>query len=348
MTYTDSMIETMLTLVVSTGAHLATGHKSTTKWADVYNMFFLDKEVIPLKEAFYKVDADGKVNPRNLRDKYNEVITSVTKDIETGSNQSGKEGDLSKTYKLVKQITEEIDEAEEVKDIIKTEKGEDKIKLEGNEAKILGKRQRNSAISTVNADGTVTVDEERAARRAARTSGNLTGFEASLFELISNENNGSSSSSSTTIAVEKNLAFYSEIEEKMNRFCEITGYNLNYLVDAAYAPTQLKAPNEVKRSLQEIGGLVCIISYFCASDGKFEPKEFATLLKDMDIPPLVSRLLHVVLSKWRASAMLLPPPGVNVGVTPRVVASYICGPITTGSVASSSASTCTRAVSDGV
>lgn len=171
----------------------------------------------------------------------------------------------------------------------------------------------------MNADGTVTVDEERAARRAARTSGNLTGFEASLFELISNENNGSSSSSSTTIAVEKNLAFYSEIEEKMNRFCEITGYNLNYLVDAAYAPTQLKAPNEVKRSLQATGGLVCIISYFCASDGKFEPKEFATLLKDMDIPPLVARLLHVVLGKWRASAMLLPPPGVNVGVTPPVL-----------------------------
>jgi len=58
MTYTDSMIETMLTLVIATGAHLASGHKSTTKWAEVYNYFFLDKEVLPFKEAFYKVDAD--------------------------------------------------------------------------------------------------------------------------------------------------------------------------------------------------------------------------------------------------------------------------------------------------
>ena len=63
MTYTDSMIETLLTLVVATGAHLASGHKSTTKWAEVNNSFFLDREVLPFKELFYKVDADGKVNP---------------------------------------------------------------------------------------------------------------------------------------------------------------------------------------------------------------------------------------------------------------------------------------------
>ena len=100
------------------------------------------------------------------------------KEIETG-NQSGKEGDLSQTYKLVKQITDDLDEAEEEKDNLKTERAEDKVKLEGKEATILGKRQRNSAIGTVNADGTVTVDEERASRRAARTSGTLTGFEKS-------------------------------------------------------------------------------------------------------------------------------------------------------------------------
>jgi hypothetical protein len=166
----------MLTLVTATGAHLASGHKSTTKWAEVYNYFFLDKEVLPFKEAFYKVDADWKVNPRNLRDKYNEIIASVGKDMETG-NQSGKEGDLSQTYKLVQQITDEMDEAEVEKDNLKTERAEDKVNLEGNEASILGKRQRNSAIGTVNADGSLTVDEERAARRAARTSGNLTVFE---------------------------------------------------------------------------------------------------------------------------------------------------------------------------
>ncbi len=96
--------------------------------------------------------------------------------METG-NQSGKEGDLSQTYKLVQQITDEMDEAEVEKDNLKTERAEDKVNLEGNEASILGKRQRNSAIGTVNADGSLTVDEERAARRAARTSGNLTVFE---------------------------------------------------------------------------------------------------------------------------------------------------------------------------
>ena len=313
MTYTDSMIETLLTLVIATGAHLASGHKSTTKWAEVYNSFFLDKEVLPFKEAFYKVDPDGKVNPRNLRDKYNEIIVSVGKDKETG-NQSGKEGDLSQTYKLVQQITDEMDEAEAEKDYLKTERAEDKVKLEGNEASILGKRQRNSAIGTVNADGTVTVDEERAARRAARTSGNLTGFEKSLFEMLNNDNNDSSSSSTTIVA--KNLAYYSDIEEKMRRFCEMKGYNLDTLVVEAYAPTQEDAPQEVNKSLRAIGGLSCIINYYCASDGKFEPKEFTAVLKDMEISPLVSRLIHVVLSKWRTSAMLLPPPGITVGVSP--------------------------------
>ena len=198
-------------------------------------LIFLVVVLVYLSFGFYKVDPDGKVNPRNLRDKYNEIIVSVGKDKETG-NQSGKEGDLSQTYKLVQQITDEMDEAEAEKDYLKTERAEDKVKLEGNEASILGKRQRNSAIGTVNADGTVTVDEERAARRAARTSGNLTGFEKSLFEMLNNDNNDSSSSSTTIVA--KNLAYYSDIEEKMRRFCEMKGYNLDTLVVEAYAPTQ--------------------------------------------------------------------------------------------------------------
>ena len=99
MIYTETMVITILTLVIATGAHLASGAASTKKWAEVYTQFFLDKEVAPLKEAFYKVNKDNSVNPRNLRDKYTDVIASVTRDKETG-NQSGKEGDLSELYKL--------------------------------------------------------------------------------------------------------------------------------------------------------------------------------------------------------------------------------------------------------
>ena len=93
MTYTESMVETLLTLVITTGAHLASGMKSTAKWAEVYKLFFENKEVTPYRAKFYKVDPTGKVNPRNLRDKYAEVLANTSADMETG-NQSGKEGEV--------------------------------------------------------------------------------------------------------------------------------------------------------------------------------------------------------------------------------------------------------------
>ena len=88
MTYSETMKVTLLSLVIQTGAHIAAGQASTNKWAEVYTNFFKDAEVLPFKDAFYKVDNKGVVNPRSLRDKYNDILATVQADIETG-NQSG-------------------------------------------------------------------------------------------------------------------------------------------------------------------------------------------------------------------------------------------------------------------
>jgi hypothetical protein len=56
------------------------------------------------RAAHYKAD-----NHRKIRDKFENILNEVQKDIETG-NQSGKDGELSEKYLLVQQIKEEIDD----------------------------------------------------------------------------------------------------------------------------------------------------------------------------------------------------------------------------------------------
>ena len=133
MTYSETMKVTLLSLVVQTGAHLASGQAATAKWAEVYTGFFADAEVAPYKEAFYKVDSKGIVNPRSLRDKYADILATVQGDIEK-VNQSGKEGELSRLYELVKQINNDVDENEESRKLKKDGIVADKELLEKNES----------------------------------------------------------------------------------------------------------------------------------------------------------------------------------------------------------------------
>ena len=62
---------------------------------------------------------------RKIRDKYDSTLLKVTKDIQKG-NQSGKEGDLSEIYRLVKQINDDINESEETKTDAKEKQAADK------------------------------------------------------------------------------------------------------------------------------------------------------------------------------------------------------------------------------
>ncbi len=77
--------------------------ESSFKW------FYNNDIVLPYKEIHYK-----QGDFRKLREKFTNTLRDVTADIGEG-NQSGKEGDLSKLYSLVKQIKDEIDDQYEEK-----------------------------------------------------------------------------------------------------------------------------------------------------------------------------------------------------------------------------------------
>ena len=320
MTYSENMKVTLLSLVVQTGAHLASGQAATTKWAEVYTGFFADAEVAPYKETFYKVDSKGAVQSRSLRDKYSDIMITVQGDIETG-NQSGKEGDLSRLYELVQQINTDINVNEESKKFKKDGIVADKELLEKNEAEILngkkGQKNKNSTATVYNADGTVSHDEERAKRKAARMASNVTGFEAKLFEYMEKD----SASSSSTNTVSDNLAYFSGIEEKMQKWCAVNDYTLYNLLTDAFAPTKRPYPESCYEALEAIGGLECVISFFCSPDGKFEPKEFAAMMKTFSLENVLhARFLYLALNKLRLKACAVnsavSTPAMALSTTP--------------------------------
>ena len=107
----------------------------------------------------------------------------------------------------------------------------------------------------------------------------------------------------------------------MNHFCAVNNFSLITLIEEAFLPTKKEAPPGLLLDLQAIGGLQCIISYFCAPDGKFEPKEWTLLMVTFEIAPLNARLLFVVLNRWRSKAIALPAVGVTIDASPAALSS---------------------------
>jgi hypothetical protein len=155
------MVESLLKLVQILGAHVASGKKSTAAWNEVNKRFFELEELAQFKEKHYKNDTQNKEDFRKLRDKFNSTMEEVTRDISTG-NQSGKEGDLSPIYELVRQIKFEIDDADEKATAAKEKKECDQQQLASNERSILSlngtkrKANGNTAIRVKDVDGTIT------------------------------------------------------------------------------------------------------------------------------------------------------------------------------------------------
>lgn len=166
--WTDSMVISLLKIVQITGAHVASGKKSTAAWCEVNRTFFAQEENLPFKkEKHYKCDTQGKDDFRKLRDKFNSTMADVTDDINTG-NQSGKEGDLSPLYQLVMQITNEIDDADEKATAAKEKKEADAKLLNTNETTVLaaqnGTKKRaneSTSVRVKHVDGTISVNSER-------------------------------------------------------------------------------------------------------------------------------------------------------------------------------------------
>ena len=185
----EEMEVTLLKQVKHHMAHMPVGMKdlkpSADRWRDACNGFFNEsKGGLPYKDTHFKFDEKGKPYYRNLKEKYDKLLCNITHDMAKG-NQSGKEGDLSEKYKLVKEINREIDGGEEIVAAVKIEGEKDKNKLENNARAILnGTKKRantNSAVKIKQLDGTIEVNESRAVKKAFSKNNTL---DSKLFQLI--------------------------------------------------------------------------------------------------------------------------------------------------------------------
>ena len=129
--WTEAMACTLLNLVVAKGVHLISGKGFSAAWDGLNRDLFENEEFTAFKADHFK---EG--NYRKIRDKFDKLLVDVQKDIDCG-NQSGKYGEQSDLYRLVKQIKDDIDEKEDEKDAEKEATVELKRKLEENEDTIL-------------------------------------------------------------------------------------------------------------------------------------------------------------------------------------------------------------------
>ena len=184
--WTEDMDICLLKLVMHHSAHLphlGTDKKTAAKngapailakpsdrWREVTRDFFRESNGgLNYAEKHFKLDAKGNPDYRKMKDHFDTVCKDVYQDIQTG-NQSGKEGDLSEKYNLVQSIMTETDEAEALKEGKKAEKEELQEKLASTTEAVLNgtkhNANKNTAIRIKMSDGSVVVDEERAAKKA--------------------------------------------------------------------------------------------------------------------------------------------------------------------------------------
>ena len=264
--WNDQMVLALLKVVYETKAHLQTHNKNVSiYWHNVTTKFFDQPDCIIFKDKHLAIDPDSKqADYRKLRDKYNKVIETVQLDIEKG-NQSGKEGDLSPLYKLVKLINDEIDVQDDEKATAKENAASDKHQLGTNEVTVLStvgkKRNSNTAIRVRAADGTITVDAEREKKQQNKAMNQL---DAVMIKMINDKFNPSSESSVAPVQsrTEKVLGL-------MSTFVEDNYYCTESFLRLAYRVTNAPPPEDLLLELQLIGGLEMLLSLYCSNEDNF-------------------------------------------------------------------------------
>ena len=320
--WTDSMVVTLLNLVIVKGAHVAVGKKSTEKWSEVYNCFFADEEVAPYKALHFKVDEKtGKVNPRKIRDKFDTTLVKVTKDIESG-NQSGKEGDLNEIYRLVKQISDDINEFEETKNDTKEKHAADKAQLNNVESLVLnGTKKRaneNSSIRVKHADGSITVDGAREQKAKKKRESNSFSWESQMGELVKIEKAklamAQTIPSNVQLPVVSPHAIVAYDVEELQISSYIAQYNITaerFLLEA-YQGTKEDPPASVSESVRKMGGLHVLVSVYCSRGFDFDKMQKE--LEMMGFQYMDARILHSHLQVIRRAAVAwMPPAGTPAG-----------------------------------
>ena len=323
--WTESMDLCLLKLVNQFGAHLphieveAPAAKSTTaaapkngapkfhpkpadRWRDLTAAFFLAPDGgLPFAEKHYKLDDKGLPDYRKVRDHFNTIKQKVVQDIETG-NQSGKEGDLSEKYKLVQSIVEESDAAEAAKATKKQEGKDLKDKLDNTTEDIInGKKHnanKNTAVKVKMADGSIVIDEERAAKKAKQLGQTLEGKMLSYLDTMA---------SNAHVSDDQRRAKLSEVViDQLQQYILFKGHCLEaFLFEAFSITASANPPFELQMAIEDLGGLSMLIEVYCSRDDNFEPGKFKIAMGEFGIGPREARIMHVRLDKWRKEAAIL-------------------------------------------
>ena len=276
--------------------------KPADRWRSLTKDFFLAPNGgLPFTEKHLKFDDKGEADYRKLKDHYRGVMMTVVQDIETG-NQSGKEGDLSEMYQLVKKLDDETNEAEEVKDGKKKVVKDLKEKLDNTTDDIINgtknNANKNTAVKIKMADGSIVIDEERAAKKAKQLSNSLDGKLLSFLDTMASQ---------VTVSEEQRRANLSEVAlRQLQQYIMFHGHCLEaFLFEAFSITTSARPPFELQETIQDMGGLDMLVEVYCSRDDNFEPGKFKNVLSEFGIGPKEARIMHVRLDRWRKDAALL-------------------------------------------
>ena len=145
-------------------------------------------------------------------------------------------------------------------------------------------------------DGSVVVDEERAAKKAkVAMTNSLDGRMLAVLDAVV---------AKTAVSEEQRKAQLAETAlEQLRHYILFHGHCLEAFLYKAFVNTSSGAPPpELVDAIQDVGGLDALISTYCSRYDYFSPASFKATLAEFGIPKLHSHLMHLRLDKWRKEA----------------------------------------------
>jgi hypothetical protein len=234
----------------------------------------------PYRALHYKMD-----NHRKIRDKYENILSEVQADIERG-NQSGKEGEISEKFSMVKQIKVEIDEHE----YEKATNGDLKRKLDANADDILKRAKVSKPLEGYGrrklVDGTFSggSDESSSTKTSASNKKHLSSFDEKLFSYLEKDKENS-----------KQVCNEEITEEHMKAWIKLHDKNELDIV------TEGKLPDSFFEMIVYIG-IDVLLSIYCSRNMNFSPVYFKEQIGLLNIGFLETHKLYVVFNQWRINS----------------------------------------------
>jgi hypothetical protein len=158
---------------------------------------------------------------------------------------------------------------------------------------------KNTAVKIKMADGSIVIDEERAAKKAKQLSTNS--LDDKLLSFLD------TMTSQVTVSEEQRRANLSEVAlRQLQQYIMFHGHCLEaFLFEAFSITTSARPPFELQETIEGMGGLEMLVEVYCRRDDNFEPGKFKNVLSEFGIGPKEARIMHVRLDRWRKDAALL-------------------------------------------